>query len=87
MVCTPVALDTTLQAVAVRLTLHKTIIREAKGKRVEDLVDGHTVCVLNDGSYTYRYNCIAWVVDQDPNKVIDMWEWSQMITHTDSQTP
>ena len=100
MVCIPVALNTILQAAAVRLTLHKTITlcsiyippnsiltlqeldslvrelpstylllgdfsghnslwggntRDTKGKRIEDLVDGHAVCVLNNGSYTYLH--------------------------------
>ena len=29
--------------------------RDAKDKRIEDLVDSHAVCVLNDGSYTYLH--------------------------------
>ena len=29
--------------------------RDTEGKRIEDLVDGHALCMLNDGSYTYMY--------------------------------
>ena len=29
--------------------------KDAKGKRIEDLVDSYALCVLNDGSYTYMH--------------------------------
>ena len=31
-------------------------IRDAMGKRIEDLVEGHALCVLNDDSYAYLWN-------------------------------